>query len=330
MTGRLIPEFHDGIPGDTRVATGRVRRLQLVEQVNETTESGSRFVEGTERVRNLGASRDRYWPDWFRFHPDNSLREAGVVVDLALDDVPDPVRGFEAGAVDIHGSDVWVMDRSAPVLLHVDASRSPVPVTEYLLPLAFEPLTPDWSRTVHADGEGCWITCSAEIVRCDRTGPGEVTVRLVTSEGGNYTTMVDGRLFALTQHVPSVRSHDRYGTIRFDPAPHPVRELVAGVLLDVDDEDTIALARAHSRRADRAPAPDGITWIADGGLSVRTPDGTAHPVDLSGRTRGTVHWIRPDPMEDPAIAELLDPLQFPPVEEATGSADSPVRPDPIT
>lgn len=305
LTGRLAPDFHHAVPGHPDTVTGRVRRLQLVEQYSETTDRVTRWVEGTERVRDLGESRDRHWPDFQAILPANTMQDAGVLVDLALDDVPDPVKGFDGRAVATHGTDVWVMDGSDPVLMHVDTTRSPVRVTEYLLPLAFEPPPYMVSRALHADEDGCWITCEAEIVRCDRTGPDEVTVRRVTTYGGDYTRHVDGRLFALTQHFPSVRSHDRYGTIRFDPADHTVLKLVGDELVPVEDERTIARVRAQARRVDRAVAADGTTWIASGGLATRTADGAEHPVDLSHPARGTAHWDQPDPMDDPAIAELF-------------------------
>ncbi|WP_216694915.1 hypothetical protein [Dietzia psychralcaliphila] len=314
LTGRLSPAFGNPVPGRPGVVTGRVRRLQLVEQYSETTDHVTRWVEGTERVRDLEGSPDRYWPDFQAILPDNSLQEAGVLVDLALDDIPDPVKGFDARAVAVHGTDVWIMDRSDPVLMYVDTSRSPARVTEYLLPLAFEPDPEMWSRALHADDDGCWITCEAEIVRCDRTGADEVTIRRVTTWGGDYSSYVDGRLFAMTYHSPTVRSHDRYGRIRFDPEEHTVFELVGGSLVPVEDEGTIVRARKGAHRADRAAAADGTTWIASSGLSARTTDGVEHPIDLADPARGTVNWDRPDPMDDPAIAELLRPLMFPPEE----------------
>ncbi|MBB1030425.1 hypothetical protein G6027_05895 [Dietzia sp. SLG310A2-38A2] len=311
LTGRLFPDFHRGVLGHPDTVTGRVHRLQLVEQYSETVDRVTRFVEGTERLRDLGESPDRYWPDFHRICPDNSVQEAGILVDLALDDIPDPVKGFDAGAVSAHGTDVWVMDRSDPVLMQVDISRSPARVTEYLLPLAFERPPVKWSRALHADDDGCWITCEAEIVRCDHTGPDEVTVRRITTDGRDDTSYVDGRLFAMTQHFPSVRSHDRYDKIRFNPEEHPVHELVGDLLIPVKDEATIVRARKHTRRADRAEAADGTTWIASGGLSARTTDGSEHQIDLSHPARGTSHWDKPDPMDDPAIAELFHAFDFP-------------------
>lgn len=311
LTGRLVPDFHRGVPGHPDTVTGRVKRVQLVEQYSETVDRVTRFVEGTERVRDLGESPDRYWPDFQRICPDNSVQEAGVLVDLALDDIPDPVKGFDAGAVAVHGTDVWVIDSSDPVLIHVDISRSPARVTEYLLPLAFERPLDMWSRALHADDDGCWITCKAEIVRCDHTGPDEVTVRRTTTDSRDYTSYVDGRLFAMTQHFPSVRAHDRYGMIRFDPEEHPVHELVEGILVPVGEEDTIVRAREHAHRADRATAEDGTTWIASGGLSAQTTDGSEHKIDLSHPVLGTSQWDEPDPMDNPAIAELFHPFDFP-------------------
>lgn len=41
-------------------------------------------------------------------------------------------------------------------------------MVEYLPPLTIEPPTDQWTRTVHADRDGCWITSRNEVFRCDR------------------------------------------------------------------------------------------------------------------------------------------------------------------
>lgn len=315
ITGYLTPDFVHAVRGRPGVVTGRVRRLQLLEQRLESTPRGSHYVEGTGLLRDLGSSRDRYWPDWHLIRTDQSGTVArGVVVDLDLDDVPELPWRFDADAVATCGTDVWVLDRSAPVLLHLDRSHDPVLVTEYLLPVPFEPpgngRTSGTLRIVHADADGCWISCPDEIVRCDRSGPADLTVRRVSMDGGEFTVHLDGRLFVVTQPYPSLRGHDRYGWHRFDPSDHPFRELVDGALIPVDDEATIQRVWARSSRPDQAEAPDGTTWIGHGDLTARAPDGTERRIDLDHRTVGRVHWVRPEPLDDPANADLMLPTPW--------------------
>ena len=314
VTGFLTPDFHRAVPGQPGVVTGRVRRLQLLERQAAVTQNVHGYVPGTERLRDLGSSPDRYWPEWFHFPEHGQIEESGILVDLDLDAIPDQSPRFDACAVSISGPDVWVLDRSAPVLMHLDISRTPAVVTEYLLPLAFEPPADGRRRRLHSDSGGCWITCPAEIVRCDHTGFQEVTVRRVTMDGGDFTVHADGRLFAITQPYPYLRDHHRYGMHRLNPEEYPFRELIDGVLTRIEDEDTIALAwdRDHRRRADQVEAPDGTKCIGNVDLTTRAPDGAEQVIDLDDRTRGRVHWIRPDPVGDPANADIIDPIIFPP------------------
>lgn len=315
VTGFLTPDFHHAVPGQPGTVTGRVRRLQLVEQQVKKTYRTHGYVPGTQRLTDLGTSPDRYWPDWWNFAEDGEFEERSILVDLDLDAVPDEAPRFEAGDVGAHGSDVWVMGRSTPVLLHLDRSQSPTRLTEYLLPLAFEPPGYGGSRRLHADSGGCWITCPAEIVRCDHSGPSEVTTRRVTEDGGNFTVVVDGRLFAITQPYPSLRIHDRYGPIRYDPDDYPFRELIDGKLVHVEDRATMTLAwgdRQQRWHRDQAKAAKGTKWADDDQLIICAPDGTEHTVDFAGRARGRVHWIHPDPADDPANADLDDPITYPP------------------
>lgn len=317
VTGFLTPEFHHSTPGRPGMVTGRVRRLQLIEREARKTGNMHDFVPGSERLTDLGTSPDRYWPDWFHFAEHGQTEESGVLVDLDLDDVADHSPRFEAGDVAAHGADVWVMDYSTPVLLHLDRSHTPARLTEYVLPLAIEPPVepPGYggSRRLHADSTGCWITCPEEIVRCDLSGEQEVSIRRVTEDGGDFTVYVDGRLFAITQPDPSMRSHHRYGSIRFDPEEFPFRELVGDSLVRVEDEETMTLAwegRKQRGRQNQAKATKGTKWTDDGLLTVCTPDGGEEIVDFNDRMLGRVNWVRPDPYSDPANADVIDPITF--------------------
>ncbi|PAY21672.1 hypothetical protein CEY15_17745 [Dietzia natronolimnaea] len=317
VTGFLTPDFHHSVAGRPGVVTGRVRRLQLIERQARKTGNSHDYVPGTERLTDLGASPDRYWPRWFHFAEHGEIEESGVLVDLDLDDVADDSHRFQAGDVAAHGTDVWVMDDSAPVLLHLDRSHASARLTEYLLPLAFEPPVepPGYggSRQLHADSGGCWITCPAEIVRCDLGPPGEVSIRRVTEDGGDFTVDVDGRLFAITQPNPSMRSHDRYGPIRFDPEEFPFRELVGDSLMRVENRETMDLAwdgRKQRGRLDQGKATRATVWTGDSLLTICTPDGSEETVDFGDRTLGRVKWVRPDPFKDPANADIVDPITF--------------------
>ncbi|WP_137726426.1 hypothetical protein [Prescottella subtropica] len=106
------------------------------------------------------------------------------MVDLDLDDVPPSEPEFVAGAVSAHGTEMWVMHRSDPVLLHIDTASTPPRVTEYLLPMTIESPLPDWLRFPHADASGCWITSRYDVFHCDRTGPDSLTVERVCTTGG--------------------------------------------------------------------------------------------------------------------------------------------------
>ena len=60
-----------------------------------------------------------------------------------------------------------------------------------------------------------------------------------------------------------LRSDRRYGVVRVDPDPHPVRMLDdERRLVPVDDPDTVARVAAASRRADTARGADGTEWVA--------------------------------------------------------------------
>lgn len=297
LTGRLSPDFVRALPGDPDTTTGRVRRLQLVEDRYEVTAAGRQRIPGSERVSDLDSESDHYWPNWRTFPENDPFHPAGIIVVLDLDDVPDATAAFDAGAIAVSGTDVWVMDKSDPVLIHLDTADTPPRVTEYLLPLTIDPPTARWSRRVHADRTGCWITAGDEIVRLTRDGPAEVTLRRVSTDGGDNTLELDGRLFVLTYPGTATRISDRYGQLRGGgPDSFQVREVVDDELVPVTDEDTIAWARASGpgERADITTTPDGTTWTAAGRVTMQPAGRTSHTVDLHPRTPGRVNWARPD------------------------------------
>jgi len=305
LDGRLCPDFVRALPGHPDTTTGRVRRLRLVEQTYENTASGQKPVPGTERVSDLDREHDHYWPNWRIFPGTDTFHPIGILVDLDLDDVPEPASSFNAGAIAVSGTDVWVMEKANPVLIHIDNAPAPPRVTEFLVPLTIEPPATMWTRRVHADRHGCWITASDEIVRCDHNGPAELTLRRVCTDGGDDTVSFDGRLFVLTYPGLTTQVSERYGTLPGSGAySFQVREVVNDELVPVTDESTIARARACNRRADIVTTPEGAIWTAAGRITVEQADKTSHTIDLHPRSLGKVNWSRPDARSGKGIDEI--------------------------
>ncbi|AWK75056.1 hypothetical protein CBI38_29405 [Rhodococcus oxybenzonivorans] len=313
LTGRFVVGLDSGGSDDPAPVRGRVRRVRVVEQRLERTGTGGvRIVDGTERLTEVEATPHRLWTNWDMPSDDEQFIESGVLVDLDLDDVPTTGSEFVAGAVSVDGPDVWVMDRSNPVLLHVDTASAPPRIVEYLLPLTIEPPEDRWTRAVHAHGGGCWITSPYDVFRCDRAGDGALTVERVCTDGGRGVVDAE-RLFILGSLYPMLRSDRRHGVVRDDPDPHPVRMLDdEGRLIPVDDPATSARVRAAARRADKSSAADGTEWVADVGLTAHSPDGTRRVVELDNRSRGSVRWIQSDPFGDPANADIMALISEPP------------------
>lgn len=322
LAGRLTLDFVRALPGHPDTTTGRVRRLQLVEERYESTASGRDRVPGTERVSELNHESDHYWPNWKNLPVTEPFSPTGMLVDLDLDDVPVAPGSFDAGALAVCGSDVWVMDRTNPVLIHIDTAPRPRRVTEYLLPLAIEPPTTMWTRRVHADRDGCWITVGDEVVRCSRDGPAELTLQRVSTDGGDDTVELDSRLFVLTYPGLATQLSDRYGALRgAGPDSVHAREVVGDELIPVTDVPTIARARARAsdERANIASTPEGgTTWTAAGRVTVEHAGGPSHTIDLHPRSRGRVRWIHPDARSGLRVDEI-----------SIGSSDQPTGKLPI-
>ncbi|CAM2991183.1 Phage tail protein [Prescottella defluvii] len=308
--GALFADFDMG-SGDPLPVRGRVRRVRVVSHRRERTPTGTRLVHGSERLTDVEATPRIFWSSQEPASEDDPYVLTGVLVDLDLDDVPATDSEFVAGAVSISGTDVWVMDRADPVLLHADTAAIPPRVVEYLLPMTAERPRDHWTRAVHADANGCWITSEHDVFRCDLGADGSVTVERLCTEGGR-SVVDDGHLYLLDTTEPHMRHDRRYGTVRVDPPPHPVRVLDdARRLIPVDDPTTVARVRAAATRADIARGAGGTEWIAHGGLTAQSPSGTRESVNLDTRTRGRVHWIQPDPYADPANRALVPFLCMP-------------------
>ncbi|WP_200172947.1 DUF6578 domain-containing protein [Tomitella cavernea] len=315
LAGMLVAGTGWTPSGNPARVRGRVRRVRLVEQRFEHVERGIRAVDGTERLTEVESTPRRHWSD--PGIAEDGFRATGVLVDLDVHDVPAAKPEFVAGAVSVDGPDVWVMDRSDPVLLHIDTRSTPPRVVEYLLPLTIEPPVDQWTRRVHADRGGCWITSRHEVFRCDRDDDGTLTVERVCAEGGG-TVLVDGRLFLVGCMHPNLGHDSRYGAVRIEGDAHRLRVLdEQRAFVPVDDPATIAHVTAKLHRADSARGADGTEWVAVGALTAVVPDGTRRRIDLEPHTRGAVRWIRPDPLADPANADIVARVSFPPMRTGT-------------
>ncbi|MFD4470400.1 DUF6578 domain-containing protein [Rhodococcus sp. NPDC058505] len=301
-----LPEGQDD-PPPTR---GTVRRIQVVRKRFERTDTGVRAVGGSERLTEVESTPHQFWStlesDADGFVP------TGVLVDLDLDDVPPLGTPFVPGSVSVSGIDVWVMDRSNPILLHVDTAADPHRVVEYLLPVPIEVSERwGWARAVHADPDGCWIVSADDVFRCDRTGTAAVTVERVSTVGGR-SVLDDGSLYLLGRTTPMLCGDRRHGTVRIDADPHPVRVLGRDRRLrPVDVPETVTRVTAISGRRNEARGDDGTRWIAGRALVARAPDGTERSVDVTAPDRGSVHWRRPDPLDDPANVGLVPIMSLP-------------------
>ncbi|MFF0818102.1 hypothetical protein ACFYVR_23505 [Rhodococcus sp. NPDC003318] len=291
---------------------GRVRRVRLVRQRTERIPSGVRAVAGSEILTEVDAAPPRDLSVPALQDADEFWCDTGVLIDLDLDDVPVVKPEFRAGWVSVHGSDVWVMDRTDPVLLHVDATSTLPRVTEYLMPLTVEPPSVGYARAVHADADGCWITSVHDVFRCDRDDSTSVSVERVCAEGGRGV-LDDGQLYLLRWTEPMMCVDRRHGPIRVDGDAHRVRVLGDDRRLQVvDDPVTIGRVTASVGRPDRARGGDGRQWAVRGALlTARSSDGATREIHLGTREPGTVRWRKSDPMTDPANAGLVPILGIP-------------------
>ncbi|MEV0948620.1 hypothetical protein [Rhodococcus sp. NPDC049939] len=301
VTGRFVADLGSGRSEDDPVPVrGRVRRVRVVEQRIERTDNGARTIPGTERFTDFESTPQRFWSTLEPLAEDEGFSPTGVLVDLDLDDVPACDSRFVPGAMSIDGPDVWVMDRSNPILLHLNTRSTPPRITEYLLPMTIE--SPGSTRrNVHSDPDGCWITSHYDLFRCDRAFDGTLTVERVSSEGG-AAVVDDGRLFILGVTKPVLRIDRRHGLVRVDPDAHPVKTVDQDRrLIPVDNPEIAAALQAKRLRVGKARAAGDVEWrSSDGQVIVRTPDGKRTLVDLDVRTRGVVSWVQPDPFTDPS------------------------------
>lgn len=305
LHGRFVADVGAGGSSDAVAVRGRVRRVQLMEH-----------RQGVERLIDVQCTPRRFWSDDSEV-TDDGFVGSGVLVELDLDDVParsDP--GFAPGSVATDGFDVWVMDRSNPVLVHIDMSAKPHRTAEYLLPMTIEPPTSGIARMVHADESACWITSSEDVFRCERSGDGRLTVERVAIPGGGGR-IVDGRLVVTRTNRPTLVGDRRHGLIRKEADPNPVRIIDRnGTVTSVAAADQQAWLKDRSHTRNRPRVDNWRKAAADGVVVVVVPDGEDLRLDINDRAREKVEWIQHDAFEDPANAGLVPMISIDMIRQA--------------
>ncbi len=123
---------------------------------------------------------------------------------------------------------------------------------------------------------------------------------------------------------PNLGKDRRYGVVRVEGDAHRLRVLdEQRKFVPVEDPAIIARVTAQPLRADTARGADGAEWIAVGGLTAQSPDGTRRRIALDAPARGTVHWIAPDPHADPANADIMARISYSPPRDQKDEAAGP-------
>ncbi|WP_328812433.1 hypothetical protein [Rhodococcus sp. NBC_00297] len=291
--------------------SGRISAMHAVEVRLDTLDAGGRRdlreVSGTEELIAVDEvpSALEPWsvPDDGRAH----RAVTSVLVDLDLGDPPVERPAFVGGTIDICGDVVWVMHRSAPTLLRIDARGHPPTVVEFLLPLTIESPHGEWTRRVHATPDGCWIVSAHDIHRVVDTGDGAVTVERVCVGGGQPSVLYQHRLYVLGSTGDALASDRRHGVLRrqADSVPVQLCDTATYSLRPVTDRATVVEIRRHYRRPKMTDDADGGQWGAGNRGVVRKMAGDWRPVDVSDPVVGAVTWVQPRPENDPATATLL-------------------------
>ncbi|AYJ47039.1 hypothetical protein [Rhodococcus sp. P1Y] len=321
VSGLFCADLENGALDTPSRTVGRVTRIHRVDKQVRRTETGWTSMSGTERLTESTGpvTQVDWWPS--DNTEDGDFVPTGLLVELDLDEAPDYEPSFRAGALSAADDILWVADKREPVLRRVDTSTNPPRITEFVLPLAFELDNGMWSRRVHAFDGGCWLTSEWDIHRCTFSDDGGLTIDRYAAEGSMLTTLLGGRLYAVGNMRSGMYSDRRYGAIRKPADTHPLRVLAEDTreLSTVDDEDLLRAVRASIRRADKAFADDGSEWNITGADRVSrklADDSSFSTVDLGPITeQGAVHSITPDPWTDPANAEEVARISFPPPSE---------------
>ncbi|MBY6540380.1 hypothetical protein HQ325_17025 [Rhodococcus sp. BP-349] len=307
LNGYLVAEIRGDDDGPTAVS-GRVSAMHAVQiRLDPTDGGGRREVSGTEELIAVDGVPTELEP--WSVPDDGRVHRAvtSVLVDLDLGDPPVERPAFIGGTIDICGDVVWVMHRSAPTLLRIDARCHPPTVVEFLLPLTIESPHGEWTRRVHATPDGCWIVSVHDIHRVVDTGDDAVTVARICVDGGQPSVLHQDRLYVFGSTGGALASDRRHGVVRrqADAVPVQVCDTATHSLRPVTDRATVFEIRRHYRRPDRASDADGGQWGAGNGGVVRKTAGDWRPLDVSEPVAGTVTRVQPRPEDDPATATLL-------------------------
>lgn len=242
---------------------------------------------------------------------DPYIRDAGVLIELDLDDVPAlPLRpSIVPGALAAHGHDLWVADVRLPLVVRLHDQAT---ITEFGWPGGI--LTEDHGRgrQLFADDAGCWVTGTDGVHRLDPDG----VVRQVHTGHVWLAAAVGGTLAAQVLLEPD-EPHSRTAMQLIDPAERitdvPMGDRQVNRIAVVDDGFLLLLTQ---RDLPGTPNPrrDHRPWLArldrDGSLVEGAPPEDAHHAHsvLGSRPplvvghEGQVHPVRPDLTLAPPLA----------------------------
>ncbi|MDG3011257.1 hypothetical protein G4X40_13960 [Rhodococcus sp. D2-41] len=216
--------------------------------------------------------------------------QTGVLVDLDLDRAePEPPRPrFAPGAVGACGTDLWVLDRQLPILVHLADPAGEVVAIEHLLPASVDPDPARGARRVFVDADGCWASAADGILRVTPQPTGESRAERADIGQVRLTAARDGVLLTLGE-----RTH----LFRPDAAPSPI-ELPSGrpqhavatddgfLILVVEGEEHQAMAdgrrTVHGTRyrpvavtstGEVTVGPQVAVMVSSGVILTPTPDG---------------------------------------------------------
>lgn len=278
---------------------GRVRRVQVVAGLVDTSggEPGAAtLLPGRWSLRDVAESPTQF--DNGRPDPttppggagaqpvylDPWWVESGALVDLDVDHA----AAIMAGAISAHGPELWVADRTRPLVVCVHDPLGPCPTVRRY----------DWpppprgteqgagERWLHADAAGCWLADAHGLRRLEGDGgsrlvdPAPVR-RIGRGRPGGHVTAAAGPTLAVLRSdpAPHTDSHDTdsHGSHDHDPQARLTRYCPTGLLGET-----------------AVPARSGTVLVGAGGFLVllnapRPPEATGPTLIEVGRESGLPH-----------------------------------------
>ncbi len=270
MTGRFHGVLGIDASGSVR---GRVTRVRVVSvDVARTTGNPNswKLLPDRQRTYREVEKSPRFFDDERHRENGEDVRrvEIGVLIDLDIDDVPEPPLRPRLVAADVSTceGDIWVLDNTLPKVVHVDETRK---ATEYLIPGDVRP-----SRRVWATPTGCWISGPDGTYRVTVDEPARKIDDQLTTTGA-----VLGEAFlACTSRFPwQIHSPDR------DPVRVDVPDGTA-VTATADGRVFVAVARFRDRENARHYRLIRISQSGEVAVGPPLPDSEDHDEpSLNGR-----------------------------------------------